>query len=177
MLSSKEKDSIVNIKYFLLLFVLLFLTGCGEGLSPGPEETVNQTGFGGTVYFKGEWPDSVKRTYIAAFRNEIQNAGDFFLQIGFISDSIPRNTKQIIYSSQVNPLVPIKAGQYKYIVVAQSATDSISFLRKDWRVAGIYYMNGDSTKPGSIVLNENEFIKDINITCDFDNPPPQPPGG
>lgn len=150
---------------------------CGEGISPGPEETLFQTGFGGTVVFKGEWPDSVKRTFIVAFRNEIKNAGDFVLQLGFISDSIPNNTKQIIFSSLINPVVPITPGEYKYIVVAQSATEAISLDRKDWRVVGVYYANNGTAEPGKLVIKENIFIKDINITCDFDNPPPQPPGG
>lgn len=156
--------------------MVVLISGCGKGLAPEPEEEITQAGFGGTVYFKGQWPDSVKRTFIVAFKNEIKTAGDFILQLGFISDSIPNNTKQIIYSSLVNPVVPITPGEYKYIVVAQQSTPGISFLRQDWTVAGVYYANDDTTKPGSIVISEDRFLKDINITCDFDNPPPQPPG-
>lgn len=148
---------------------------CGEGIEPGVEKTIEQTGFGGTVYFFGEWPDTVKRTFIVAFRNEIKNAGDFVLQLGFISDSIPNNSKQFIYSSLINPILPITAGEYNYVVVAQSATPEISLLRKDWRVVGVFYVNSDTSKPGKLILTDNQFIRNINITCDFDNPPPQPP--
>jgi hypothetical protein len=41
----------------------------------------------------------------------------------------------------------------------------------------MYYALGNPTKPGTIVITENNFLKNINITCDFNNPPPQPLGG
>ena len=31
--------------------------------------------------------------------------------------------------------------------------------------------------PGKIVITEGEILENINIVCDFNNPPPQPPGG
>ncbi|HSD63314.1 MAG TPA: hypothetical protein VLB50_05920, partial [Ignavibacteriaceae bacterium] len=71
---------------------------------------------------------------------------------------------------------PISAGSYAYVVVVQQKTPQISLNKKDWIVAGVYYANGDTTQPGRLIIPENSFIKNINIICDFDNPPPQPPG-
>jgi hypothetical protein len=49
--------------------------------------------------------------------------------------------------------------------------------RKDWIVIGLFYSENDSTNPGKIKVNRGQFIDNVNIDCDFNNPPPQPPGG
>ena len=61
--------------------------------------------------------------------------------------------------------------------MAQSKTVDLSLKRSDWFVAGVYYSPGDSTNPGQITITEGVILDSINIICDFDNPPPQPPGG
>jgi hypothetical protein len=71
----------------------------------------------------------------------------------------------------------IEPGEYAYLAVAQQSTPEISYLRKDWFVAGVYYAEGDTTMPGILTIPENTNVDSINILCDFDNPPPQPPGG
>ena len=97
--------------------------------------------------------------------------------LGFVSDSIPYGISSIFYSSLKNPLLEILPGVYSYVAVAQSSTPTISLTRKDWKVVGIYYSNGNNSNPGKLIISKNEFVPNINITCDFDNPPPQPPGG
>ncbi|MBK6912601.1 MAG: hypothetical protein IPH11_02590 [Ignavibacteriales bacterium] len=44
-------------------------------------------------------------------------------------------------------------------------------------VAGIYYAEGDSANPGKLIIPQGQLVTNINIKCDFDNLPPQPPGG
>ncbi len=67
-------------------------------------------------------------------------------------------------------------GTYAYIAVAQQSTEELSLARNDWFVSGIYYANGDTTQPGTMVIPDSTFVENINITVDFNNPPPQPPG-
>ncbi|HEX2961992.1 MAG TPA: hypothetical protein VHO43_09395 [Ignavibacteriales bacterium] len=164
--------------YFVFFSTLFFLSGCDGGITPSPEGAPKEAGFGGSVAFKGMWPSGVTRTHIVAFRNPLNSAGDFnALNLAFVSDSIPFGTTGIVFSSLINPQLPIKSGEYAYVAVAQSKTPSLSLDRKDWFVSGVYYANGDTTKPGRLVIPENTFVTDIHITCDFNHPPPQPPGG
>ncbi|MGB5289281.1 MAG: hypothetical protein WBN42_12415, partial [Ignavibacteriaceae bacterium] len=72
---------------------------------------------------------------------------------------------------------PFPSGSYAYVAVVQQSTENLSLARKDWFVSGVYYANGDTTKPGTMVIPDSTFVKNINITVDFSNPPPQPPGG
>jgi hypothetical protein len=43
-------------------------------------------------------------------------------------------------------------------------------------VSGVYYTPGDTSKPGTMVIPNSNFARNINIYVDFNNPPPQPPG-
>ncbi len=168
----------MNYKIYIFLLISILFTGCGLGISPEPEVTETKTGFGGTITFKGTWPQGITRTHVVAFKNPLNSIGDFnAFNLGFVSDSIPKNTRSVYYSSTKNPLIEIKPGEYSYIGVAQSRTSEISISRKDWVVVGIYYTDGDSLNPGKLTIKDNEFTGDINFICDFDNPPPQPPGG
>ena len=65
---------------------------------------------------------------------------------------------------------------YAYVAVVQQSTEELSLARKDWFVSGVYYANGDTTKPGTMVIPDSTFVRNININVDFNNPPPQPPG-
>lgn len=162
---------------FVFLSILV-LYGCNGGITPEPESRPKEAGFGGMVIFKGTWPSGVRRTHIVAFRSPLNSAGDFnALNLAFVSDSIPFGTSGIVFSSLINPQLALKAGRYAYVAVAQSKTPTLSLDRKDWFVSGVYYAGNDSTKPGTLIIPENTFIDNINIICDFNNPPPQPPGG
>jgi len=44
-------------------------------------------------------------------------------------------------------------------------------------VVGVYCENGDQSKPKKLIINAGKITNDINISVDFNNPPPQPPGG
>ncbi|OGU72920.1 MAG: hypothetical protein A2V93_00345 [Ignavibacteria bacterium RBG_16_34_14] len=167
---------------FLISFLLLaiIINGCNGGIEPQAENT--EAGFSGKITFIGLWPDSVTRTHLVVFKNPLLSISDFSIQnIRYISNEIPFGTTEYLYSSKDSAVLPeagfTEPGDYAYVAVAQSAKQDVSLDRKDWFVVGLYYNTGDSTKPGTLHIPENILVKNINIVCDFNNPPPQPPGG
>jgi len=157
------------------LFILILIAeGCDKGIEPRPADEV--PGFGGRITFVGTWPDSIKRTFIVVFDSLLEEPDDFSLfNIKFISDSLlPLGIQFFDYDSRINPIIPIEAGNYAYLAVVQQSTPTISLDRKDWIVAGVYYSFGDTTHPGELRIPDKTFVKNINIWCDYNNPPPQP---
>ncbi len=162
-----------------LFFSVLILNGCDGGIEPQPE---TQTGFGGKITFIGQWPDSIIRTHLVIFKDPLNSAGDFSaFNLRFVSTEIPLSTTEYNFSSLDSSVVPgtgeFQPGEYAYVAVAQSSVPQVSLNRVDWFVVGLYYNNGDTTKPGILGIHEKTFVDNINIICDFNNPPPQPPGG
>ncbi len=150
---------------------------CGKGIEP------IETGYGsfsGKITFKGEWPSGIKRTHLVLFRDYIRTEQDFFPpNLSYVSNEIDSGTVMLEYNSSSNNLlgVRIESGYYRYIVVAQSTKEELSLDRKDWFVVGVYFANGNTSQPGYIQIYPDEETSDVDIVCDFDNPPPQPPGG
>ncbi len=168
-------------KITAIILLTILLISCDKGIEPYPEPVdPENTSISGTVTFTGEWPSGVARTHIVLFKNLIQVEGDFFPpNLSYVSNEIDSGTVLLEYDSRTNNLLDVKLapGNYQYIVVAQSTKEELSLDRKDWFVVGVYYTNGDNSKPGSIIINEGRVTEGVNINCDFDNPPPQPPGG
>ena len=164
------------MKTIVILIIAVIISGCDKGLAPEP--VAEEAGFSGAITFSGTWPDSVQRTHLIVFRDPINSAGDFnFENLGYVSPGIPNGAEIYNYNTNDTALVPIKAGTYSYVAVAQSKTPELALVREAWYVVGVYYNPGDTTHPGTLYIPENTLVKDINILCDFDNPPPQPPGG
>ncbi len=162
----------------------MILVSCDSdhGIAPKPiVET--EFGFSGNIVFYGSWPDSVKRIILVVFKDPLINPGDFVLtNIGFLSFELPIGVQTYQYSSLDSALIPlipddIPPTVYHYVAVVQQSTDELSLIRRDWFVTGVYYANGDTTAPGVLTIPEDAFVDDINMYCDFENPPPQPPGG
>jgi hypothetical protein len=164
-------------KYLILILAFAALS-CNKGLSPVSAD-VNKASFSGTIIFKGEWPKDVTRTYLVVFQNPLVSASDFnVLNLKYLSYEIPLGLSQFNYNSSADSsYIQISAGEYFYVAVAQQKTAELSLVRKDWHVVGVYYANDDSTQPGKLIIPQNTLVKDVNIVCDFNNPPPQPPGG
>lgn len=153
----------------LLLPLILLLYSCDHGLKP-PEVTHQQyeePGFGGTVYFRGNWPDTVYDLRVVAFRNYpprniinevIEGKAKF-------SQSLPRRVDSTKYE------VPADTGKWEYIVVALQHGPNIF---SDWKAIGVYDTNPNDTIPTPIYIPYGKFIRGINITCDFSTSPPQP---
>jgi hypothetical protein len=177
-----------NIKYFklqsaILILILLALACDDHGIEPRPVTPADKiSGFSGTVTFISEWPDSIKRAFVVVFQNPLLTPGDFTVfNLKFLSREIPLESPVYEFSSLDSAFIPevpgpFSSGSYAYVAVAQQSTPEISLARKDWFVSGIYYAQGDTTIPGTMVIPDSTFIENINITVDFNNPPPQPPG-
>ncbi|QQS37670.1 MAG: hypothetical protein IPM56_06880 [Ignavibacteriales bacterium] len=170
-----------SAKIFFLAAIVFALAqnGCGDGITPEPDSVA---GFSGKVSFIGTWPDSITRTHIVMFKDPLLAASDFSaINLRYISLEIPYGITEYNFSSLDSAYVPaageLLAGEYSYLAVAMSKSTSLSLNRIDWFVAGVYYANSDTTTPGLLVVPENTLVRNINIKCDFNNPPPQPPGG
>ncbi|NWF89503.1 MAG: hypothetical protein HXY50_08575 [Ignavibacteriaceae bacterium] len=158
-----------------IILLSVFLFSCGEGIAPEP---IKQTGFSGSVTFVGDWPLGVTRTHIVVFKDPLLTAGDFnAFNLKFVSVEIPYGSTVFNYNSADTAVVPIGEGEFSYVAVAQQKTLNVSLNRKDWFVVGVYYAGGDTTKPGKLTIPQNTLVRGININCDFNNPPIQPPGG
>lgn len=171
------------LKSLLAGVVIILCISCvnDHGIEPKPF-AIEKTGFGGTVRFLGTWPDSIVRTHLVVFEDPLLEPSDFnIFNLKYVSWEIPPSTQIWQYTSIDSSVVPgdsaFAPGKYAYVAVAQQTTEDLSLSRKDWFVAGVYYAFGDSSKPGTMVIQENKYTDNINITCDFDNPPLQPPGG
>ncbi|MCF8242861.1 MAG: hypothetical protein K9J16_15890 [Melioribacteraceae bacterium] len=169
-----------STNYTVYLFLLL-LFACSHGIEPEPESTADNlgTGISGKVTFIGTWSDSVTFTHVVLFKNMLVDPGDFSAEnVKYISESIPKGTTEFTFNSTEDAaLSAIVPGKHEYLVVAQTTKPTISLLREDWFVAGVYYMSGSTTEPGEVEVEKNKLSKDLNIICDFNNPPPQPPAG
>lgn len=162
----------------IILFAGLFLISCDEGLSP--ELADEKSGFGGTISFVGNWNPDITLTHLVVFNDPLLSIADFnVFNLSFVSDTISNGSQSYKYTTyDENALInTIGAGTYSYIAVAQCLKDTITLNREDWIVAGIYYQDENDTIPGSLTLREGEYLENINISCDFNNLPPQPPGG
>ena len=166
-----------------IIIILMNAAGCDKGIEPLPEKVVTPgvMGFSGKVTFTGTWPSGVMRTHIVVFKDQIKTSDDFFPpNLSFVIDSIPYRSSEFSYNSVDNNFISVfklAPGNYNYIVVAQSKTPLLSLDRKDWFIVGVYYKGTDLTVPGVLTLNDGIMTTGVNIRVDFNNPPPQPPGG
>lgn len=171
------------MKLLLSSILLILLISCNSEHGIAPKPYVPETnGFSGRITFLGTWPDNIQRTHVVMFKDPLLTPLDFnIFNLKFISWEIPFGVGYYNYSSSDSSYFPpdgiIEAGEYSYIGVAQQSTVELSLSRKDWFVAGVYYADGDTSQPGKLIIPESTMVRNINIMCDFDNPPPQPPGG
>lgn len=163
-------------RVIVITFVILLLVSCDGGISPRP--VVANPGFGGTITFSGDWPENVQRTLVVMFKNPLLTPEDFSItNIRYIGSEIPYGSQTFQYNSDDNYLDgEFEPGDYAYLAVAQSTTPTLSLERGDWYVIGVY-TNSSEQNPSALTLTEGVQLTGINITCDFNNPPPQPPGG
>jgi hypothetical protein len=177
MLITKNK---INYPVIILaLVVSISIISCDKGIAPYPAATAGLAGFDGKVTFYGTWPAGIQQTYIVAFKQTLQSSSDFFPpNLSYVVGPIPYGATEYSYNSIDNNAVSsftLSPGSYNYVVVVQSTKPTLSLNRSDWTVVGIYYLPGDTTNPGTMIIQSGEITHNINITCNFDNPPPQPP--
>jgi len=180
-MSTKSKIKILSI-IIVCFFMILASCDSENGIAPKSVEK-QELGFGGNLIFYGAWPDSITRIILVVFKDPLINPSDFVItNISYLSFELPLNIQTYQYSSLDSAIIPLipqdpPPSVYHYVAVAQQSTEELSLARKDWFVTGVYYANGDTTTPGILTIPENAFVDNINIYCDFENPPPQPPGG
>ncbi len=168
------------LQYLIYFLPIILAAGCNKGITPATAAEDNQTaGFSGTIIFNGNWNPEVKWTLLVVFKEPLTSASSFnVFNVGYISHPIPNNIKSFSFSTlQDSGFIPITAGTYSYVAVAQSKRDTLSINRADWQIVGLYYANDDTTHPGNLTIPFNTFVTGVNITCDFNKPPVQPPGG
>lgn len=169
-----------------LLASLIIINGCNKGIEPEPVRVVppGETGFSGKITFTGNWPAGVTRTHLFVFKSAIQSAADFsFLNLSAVIDPVPYGSTVFNYNSlDMNyiehaflPDFKIPPGEHQYVIVAQSTNPEISFARADWVIVGVYCTGGDQSKPRTLICTEGSITSGVDITVDFNNPPPQPP--
>jgi hypothetical protein len=162
----------------LLLISLLIFFACKKGIEPEPESI--EVGFSGTITFIGEWNQNVTSTNIVLFKNPILSEADFnIFNINYASEVIPSGTTTYSYNTNLNSPAfnTIEPGEFAYLAVAQTTEEEIKLIRSVWTVAGIYTGGNDSLTASKLIIEPNSFLNNVNIICDFNNPPPQPPGG
>lgn len=162
-------------KILTLLIISIFYFGCNQGITPSA--VGEELGFGGKINFIGSWADSITRTHVVAFESPLLSSNDFnILNIKYVSEEIPFGSTEYNFKTTLNAaLQPIQPGNISYIVIVQSSQIDLSLERSAWFVVGVYTVSGDQSQPSTIILQENTFINNVNILCDFNNPPPQPP--
>ena len=155
----------------LLSCIVPLLAACDGGLEPAEKPVI-----AGVVTFKGggdSWPpaDSVKEVRIVAFRvyppqdiiSEVLNERAYFTQ-----QSLPLFADTASYSIELPNPPP---GRIAAVVAALRFGDNIM---ADWRVIGLYTTSGDNSTPSPLDLTGSAAQRNIHITVDFDNLPPQP---
>jgi len=165
--------------FFILIFAAIFIVSCDGGLAPIDSELENQTGFGGTISFFGDWDSEVTQTNIVLFKDPLLSDTDFNIaNLKYLSTSIPFGSSDYSYNT-IDSIIfgNVEAGNYAYLAVVQTKEEEISFNRKDWFVVGVYQSADLGAEPREITVEKNKFNFDVNIICDFNNLPPQPPGG
>ena len=164
--------------FTIILTVTISVISCDGGLAPNDTGIENKTGFGGSISFVGDWPSDITQTNIVLFKEPILTKADFNIEnLKYLSTSIPFNAKEYSYNTIDSLLFGnVISGKYSYLAVIQTKEKSISFDRKDWFVVGVYKSAEVDAVPGEIIVKENKFNFEVNITCDFNDLPPQPPG-
>jgi len=160
---------------FSLSFLCLFLVpGCDQGLAPeSASNTVTRPhGISGMIHFRN-WPpqDSVVDLRLVSFKGQpSQNLVSDVLngKAKYTATLLPYGADSISYTLLLAPLAP---GTFAYTAVAQQYGPN---LYTDWRAVGVYHAPNDTTRPGAIFVPPDSVVRGINITVDFQHPPPTP---
>ncbi len=164
-------------KIFITIILIYLLVSCDGGLSPVEEEISGGPGFSGKITFIGEWPADVKLTYVVLFKDPLISALDFnAFNLKYVSLPIPIGASEFTFSSNESLFGQVEPGDFAYLAVAQSTSETLNLNRSFWRVAGVY-KSAVGAPEGNITIPADRVLQNLDIVCDFNNPPNQPPGG
>lgn len=163
--------------YCGVILLLLLLVSCDGGLDPltARQQAESKPAISGLITYRGgeaAWPpaDSIKDIRVVAFTRypPPDIIAEVLGQKAFFTVTMPVAVDSSSYKIELpSPPPPAIAA----IVVAQQYGDDIT---QDWRVIGIYSVTGDNTQPSALDLTTQTVWKNINITVDFSDLPPQP---
>jgi hypothetical protein len=149
---------------FVLCFVLA-LSACDHGLEPPPKA---KPGFGGRITYKGKWPppDSIELLAVVAFKQfpPTNIIADILSGNAVYDTALARNVQFQDYQLFTDPAT------FQYIVVAQQYGPDIF---SNWRVISVYSNDPLQATPKAVSVPPGTFVSGIDITVDFDHPPPQ----
>ena len=167
----------------LLTVLVLFSTGCDEGLGP-PDEP---SGFSGVIRFK-HWPpaDSVQELRVIAFQSYPTDSATIlydilygyavvYPQIG--QPNLLRDTsQQVLFSDSLRYTfttagTTLQVGVYNYVALAWRYGPNVF---ADWAPAGVYSTGPGPFDPAPVRVLLHKTITGIDILADFGNPPPKP---
>ena len=108
--------------FFILIFAAIFIASCDGGLAPIDSELENQTGFGGTITFIGDWSPDITQTNIVLFKYPILSEADFNISnLKYLSTSIPFDFKEYSYNTIDSiSFGNVVADKYSYLVEEDS---------------------------------------------------------
>lgn len=166
-----------SINYIVLLLVLsLIFMFCDHGLAPPPKEAIEQ-GIEGKIYYKGNYPTNITAHKLFAskvyrtFRDmkEIMN-------LIFTTDSIALYPPDLPFTKidSIDYRFVLQPDMYRYIAVAQARGEITD--PANWKIVGVYSLDTLNWDPRPILVGSGLFIDSVNITVDYNNPPPQPFG-
>jgi hypothetical protein len=149
----------------LTLLILCTISACDHGLAP---PSVIKPGFGGRIAYRGSWPpaDSIKILAVVAFRHYPPSdiVGEVLRGEAVFDTALARNVDVQDYQIFTDPAT------FEYVIVAQQYGPNILL---DWRIIGVYTDNPETFQPKSVQVQKETFVTNVNITVDFNHPPPQ----
>ena len=176
--SIRPAESLYLVTLCFAVAWALVNSGCNHGLSPALVATTLASGFGGTIYYRGEWPDNVGQNKLVASKvyrrfHDINEILSLVLTTDSIrvfpsaslSDNLPTNVDSSSYKFHLQP------AEYRYVAVVQAHGDPLDFA--NWKIVGVY---GDSVNgfPRTVDVGQDQIVNGIDLVVDFDHPPPQP---
>ncbi|MCK9409949.1 MAG: hypothetical protein WCX28_06690 [Bacteriovoracaceae bacterium] len=156
-----------------VVFCILILDGCDEGLNPN---NVSEPGFGGSITFVGSLPpaDSLNDLRIVAVPYYPIDTLYQTLIIKVIEGVIPFSAdirssvdsgKTVQYEMFLKPKI------YYYVAIVQQYGQDVF---SQWKVVSVYSVSPNDPSPKSLVIGDGKFTNNVNFTVDFYHLPPQP---
>ncbi len=165
----------MRLRWALPLGVVL-LSSCDHGLEIPSAVTPS---FGGRITYIGNWPppDSLKDLRLVASPD--YPIDTTFSQVlfkileGTIKVYPPvTSSDHLLFNVNTSDYIFLTgAGLFKYVAVVQQFGSDVF---RDWRVIGVYTVTANQAQPALVRVPEETFISGIDITVDFNHPPPQP---
>lgn len=165
-----RKEILLSIVVLLSIF-----SACDQsGLNPNEYQ---EPGFSGSITVVGLIPprDSVRDLRVVAVPyypvdTTVADLIDKILnkQVIPFSESLSNN---VAPNTTIQYQMFVKPKTYHYVAVAQLYGINVF---QDWRVVGIYGYSPSTPTPAPVVVVEGQMTKNINITVNFYNLPPQP---